>query len=182
MKETEAVLYTILEVANLLDVTTQAVYKRLQQDSEQMDSHLTSKGGKKSLTEEGVEALATLMGIEDPFATKKEAEEVVSSENALVATEAGQELMSYLKDENTRLRNELDEIKRDLKYTQELREQDRRASEAERTEASEARKRADIMLIQAMNKAEEKPRLLDRFRRRNKKEKQISTEKAYSDS
>lgn len=159
--------FTILEVANLLSITTQAVYKRLQQDSDSMNAHLTKKGGKKSLTKKGVEHLATLMGLENPF-EKETKDEAPLTENQLVSTEAGQELLSYLRLENERLRNELDETKRDLKYTQELREQDRRTSETERNEAAEARKRADIMMMQVM-KGQEKPRLLDRIFKRDRK-------------
>lgn len=179
VSKTETELYTILEVANTLDVTTQAVYKRLQQDAKTMDQHLTTKGGKKSLTTEGVEALAKLMGIEDPFGKKEEEkEEPRTDERALVATEAGKELLSYLREENTRLREQLEELKLDLRHTQELREQDRRASETERMEAAEARKRADIITMQALKKEEEKPRLLERIFRRPKKENSAAPEEA----
>ena len=173
-------IFTILEVANLLDVTTQAVYKRLQQDSKVMNEYLSTKSGKKSLNRKGVETLATLMTIDNPFDKKDEPKEVenIPDERALVATEAGQELLSYLRQENERLRIELEDTKKDLKYTQELREQDRRTSEQERNEAAEARKRADIMIMQALKKEEEKPRLVDRIFRRNKKEKKVATEES----
>lgn len=178
VKKAEAELYTILEVANTLEVTTQAVYKRLQQDADTMDQYLATKGGKKSLTAEGVESLAKLMGIEDPFGKMKEEEEPKTDERALVATEAGKELLSYLREENTRLREQLEELKMDLRHTQELREQDRRAGETERMEAAEARKRADIITMQALKKEEDKPRLLERIFRRPKKENSSIAEEA----
>lgn len=162
-------IFTILEVANLLNITTQAVYKRLQQDKDQLDAHLTTKGGKKSLTKEGVELLSDLMGLDNPFTEEIEhadKEENTSEEEST----AFQELLKYLREDNERLANEIQDLKEELQSSRQLREQDRKTAEEERRQHEEARMRADALLMKAMIN-QEKPRLLDRIFNRNKKKK-----------
>lgn len=165
-------LYTILEVANLLNITTQAVYKRLQQDQDILTEHLTTKGGKKSLTKNGVLQLASLMSIEDPFGEKpKESIEIESEASARPVLSPELELLTYLKDDNKRLLNEIEELKKEIINARSLREEVRKSAEEERRLHEESRMRADTLLMKAMMN-QEKPRLLARIFRRgnNKKE------------
>lgn len=164
-------IYTILEVANLLSVTTQAVYKRLQQDQETLDPFVTSKGGKKSLTKEGVLKLAELMGLDEPFSenAEKEPEAEQTSENtAEISAQA--ELLKYLREENERLKLEVDSLKREITDVRQLRESDLRSAEEERRTYQEERLRADTLLMRAIMN-QQRPRLLDRiFKKKNKPE------------
>ncbi len=163
--------FSIQEVANLLSVTTQAIYKRLQQDSDTLDEFVSNKGGRKSLSKEGVIKLADLMGIEEPFKEEKEKEEAKQQQIEAV-TNAQEELLQYLRDDNARLQKELDDVKKELAETRELRENDHRSAEEERRKHEEARMRSDTLLMRAIMN-QQPPSLLDRIFHRKKKEPQI---------
>lgn len=163
-------IYTISEVSNILDVTTQAVYKRLQQDQDSLDEFVTSKGGRKSLTKEGVLKLAELMGIDEPFKEEDEETESVENQTEVIeaVTNAQDELLDYLREDNKRLQTELAELKKELESVRSLREADRKSAEDERRQHEEARMRADALLMRAIMN-QNPPRLIDRIFRRNKK-------------
>ncbi len=165
-------IYSILEVATLLDITTQAVYKRLQLDQETLEPYLSTKGGRKSLTKPGVEKLSEMMGIDNPFTPEDETKSFPTDGNDDATVDNAQgELLQYLRDDNKRLMHEIEELKRELTESRTLREADRKASEAERRQHEEARMRADTLLMKAMMN-QEKPRLLERiFGRKAKPEK-----------
>lgn len=144
--------YSILEVANLLDITTQAVYKRLQQDGDTLDAHVEMVSNKKSLSIKGVETLAELMNLDNPFTKETETDEtdfvVVDNENT--DPNAQNELLDYLRNDNARLREEVEELKKEITQTRALREDDKQNALEERKEFEEARKRTDTLLMQAI--------------------------------
>lgn len=164
-------IFTIQEVANLLSVTTQAVYKRLQQDQATLDAFVSNKGGRKSLSKEGVIKLAELMGIDEPF-TEAEEKEVLEQQHIEAAVNAQEELLQYLREDNKRLQKELEEVKAELSQARDLREADHRAAEEERRKHEEARMRSDTLLMRAIMN-QQPPRLLDRIFRRKKKEPEV---------
>lgn len=162
--------YTILEVANMLEITTQAVYKRLQQDSVKLEDYLTTKGGKKSLQKAGIIVLADLMGLDNPFAEKAEtASKYPEDAKDSITNDSQQELLNYLRNDNKRMQNEINELKSELQRVQEYRENDRRVAEEERRQYEESRMRADTLLMKAMLN-QQPPRLLDRIFKRKPKE------------
>ena len=156
--------YTILEVANLLEITTQAVYKRLQQDSEVLDGFVCSKGGKKALKKEGVFELAKLMGLDNPFNEEKLALAITEEE----IKPGYEELLNYLRSDNDKLQKEIEELKLELTRTRNLWENDLKNRDEERRQHEEARMRSDALLMKAMMN-QEKPRLLDRIFKKDKK-------------
>lgn len=173
-------IFTILEVANMLEITTQAVYKRLQQDKEDLDQHVTVKGGKKSLTQEGVEKLSDLMGIKNPFQKEEETDTEAVTNDTPTVDNTISELLNYLRDDNQRLLKELESIKEELNESRALREADRRTAEEERRTHEEARLRADALLMKAMIN-QEQPKLLDRiFRRRKKNNNEMNDNDLFS--
>ncbi len=154
-------VYTILEVSKMLKITTQAVYKRLQLDQESLQQYVTTKGGKRSLTKTGIEKLTAIMGLDNPFTPEDES--VVEEEPTPVTNnEAEAELLQYLRDDNKRLQNDVDELRKELAEVRNLREEDHKAAEAERRQHEDARLRADTLLLKAMMN-QEKPRLLERI-------------------
>lgn len=171
-------VYTILEVSNLLEITTQAVYKRLQIDKEDLKEFETTKGGKKSLTKEGVEKLAELMGIANPF--NPVVNIVDNNTNAEDQSSDPQvELLSYLREDNQRLLKEVENLKAELIETRSLRESDKRNADEERRQHEEARMRADTLLMKAMMN-QEQPRLLERiFGKKKQKENKNNNENPF---
>lgn len=173
----EKEFYSILEVANLLEITTQAVYKRLQQDKKELDPHVSTVNNKKSLSVEGVKLLATLMQLNDPFTKEVTNGEDNNSQQIKISNpeEIQEELLSYLKDDNERLKTEVQLLKNELAQTRALREQDKQNAIDERREYEEARKRTDTLLLKAMMAQEEakkkkKPSLLAKLFGRDKEE------------
>lgn len=163
--------FSIQEVANLLSVTTQAIYKRLQQDQDTLDPFVSIKSGRKSLSKEGVIKLSELMGIDEPFSESEMKEEEEQQQIEAIAN-AQEELLQYLRDDNKRLQTELEEVKRELSQVRELREADKKTAEEERRKHEEARMRSDTLLMRAIMN-QQPPRLLDRIFRRKKKEAEV---------
>ncbi len=145
--------YSILEVANLLEITTQAVYKRLQQDKDKLDPHVEMVSNKKSLSIEGINVLCELMSIPNPLEVKEEPAEEDNSSDFVIkdsSESANADLVNYLKTDNRRLRSEIDELKNELSQARALREDDKKHALEERREHEEARKRTDTLLMQAI--------------------------------
>ena len=157
--------YTILEVANLLEITTQAVYKRLQQDIEVLRCFGCSTGGRKALKKEGVIELSKLMGLENPF---EEEEPTPTNVEETEINPGYEELLNYLRTDNEKLQKEIEELKLELTRTRNLWENDLKNRDEERRQHEEARMRSDALLMKAMMN-QEKPRLLDRIFRKDKK-------------
>lgn len=155
-------VYTILEVATMLKITTQAVYKRLQLDQDSLQDYVTTKGGKRSLTKPGIEKLCVIMGLDNPFTPEDESVSVDDSTNGVTNSDAEIELLQYLRDDNKRLQEDVDSLRKELAEVRNMREEDHKTAEAERRQHEEARMRADTLLMKAMMN-QEKPRLLERI-------------------
>lgn len=168
--------YSILEVATMLNITTQAVYKRLQQDKNTLNPYVENVNNKKSLSVEGIKELAKLMSLENPLDEDGNIKEIDAEEAQTnnSKTASNEELLDYLKLDNERLRKEVEELKAELTQTRALREKDQQTALEERREYEESRKRSDTLLMRAMMVQEEKqkPSLLARIFRKNKNNKQ----------
>lgn len=149
-------VFTIQEVANILDITTQAVYKRLQQDAETLDPYVTSVQNKKALYKDGIVELAKLMNIDINFEKEDNEEDVnfelKDKEDAIEveADDPQEQLLEYLKKDNALLREEISRLQKELSQTRALREEDKQNALEERKEYEESRKRSDTILMKAM--------------------------------
>lgn len=179
-------VFTIQEVANILDITTQAVYKRLQQDADTLDPYVTSVQNKKALYKDGIVELAKLMNIELDWVEKDDDEDVnfdlKSKEEAIEvdADDPKEQLLEYLKKDNDLLREEISRLQKELSQTRALREEDKQNAREERKEYEDSRKRSDTILMKAMLDREKalkpKPTFFERLFGKKDKDKENNEE------